>query len=108
MVRARMAAALLAAAALALPALADLKPTQAVDLVVHTGPAGANDVLARAIATMMEKEKLVPVRMNVVNKPGGGGAVAAAYVYEKKDDPNTVGFVTSVWIATPLTSQEAR
>jgi len=108
MVRARMAAAALAALVLALPALADWKPTKPVDFVVHTGPGGGNDVLARAIATMMEQEKLVPVRMNVLNKPGGSGAVAASYVYGKKDDPYTVGFVTSVWIATPLTAKEAR
>ncbi|HZZ92857.1 MAG TPA: tripartite tricarboxylate transporter substrate binding protein [Usitatibacter sp.] len=109
MVHARIAAAAACAALLTvLPVHADWKPTRPVDFVVHTGPGGGNDVLARAIATMFEQEKLVPVRMNVVNKPGGGGAVAAAYVYEKKDDPNTIGFVTSVWIATPLTQKEAR
>ena len=109
MIHARIAAAALAVAlAAAMPAFADWKPTKPVDFVVHTGPGGGNDILARAIATMFEQEKLVPVRMNVVNKPGGGGAVAAAYVYEKKDDPNTVGFVTSVWLATPLTAKEAK
>jgi len=102
------AAALVAALFAACPVLADWKPTKPVDFVVHTGPGGGNDILARAIATMFEQEKLVTVRMNVVNKPGGGGAVAAAYVYGKKDDPNTVGFVTSVWIATPLTQKEAK
>jgi putative tricarboxylic transport membrane protein len=108
MIHARIAAAATFAALLTvLPVHADWKPTRPVDFVVHTGPGGGNDVLARAIATMFEQEKLVPVRMNVVNKPGGGGAVAAAYVYEKKDDPNTVGFVTSVWLATPLTAKEA-
>jgi putative tricarboxylic transport membrane protein len=104
---ARIAAVALAALLTAFPAFADWKPTKPVDFVVHTGPGGGNDILARAIATMFEQEKLVPVRMNVVNKPGGGGAVAAAYVFEKKDDPNTVGFVTSVWLATPLTAKEA-
>ena len=109
MIHARIAAAALAVAlAAAMPAFADWKPTKPVDFVVHTGPGGGNDILARAIATMFEQEKLVPVRMNVVNKPGGGGAVAAAYVYEKKDDPSTVGFVTSVWLATPLTAKEAK
>ena len=108
MIHARIAAVALATAWLAaFPALADWKPTKPVDFVVHTGPGGGNDILARAIATMFEQEKLVPVRMNVVNKPGGGGAVAAAYVFEKKDDPGTVGFVTSVWLATPLTAKEA-
>lgn len=87
---------------------ADWQPTRPVDFVVHTGPGGGSDVLARAVATMMEKEKLVPVRMNVLNKPGGNGAVAAAYLFEKKDDPGTIGFITSVWIAGPLTSSEAK
>ena len=87
---------------------ADFKPTRTVEVIVHTGPGGGNDVLGRAIANMMEKEKLLPVRMVVVNKPGGNGAVAAAAIAEKKDDPNTIGLITSVWIAGPLTTSEAR
>jgi len=83
-------------------------PTKPVEVIVHTGPGGGNDVLARAVATMMEKEKLLPVRMQVVNRPGGNGAVAAAAIYERKDDPNTIGFITSVWIAGPITTSEAR
>src|SRR5881394_2282840 len=91
---------------LAVPALADWKPTKPVDVIVHTGPGGGSDLLARAVAAMMEKEKLVPVRMNVINRPGGNGAVAAAALAEKKDDPHTIGFITSVWIAGPLTTSE--
>src|SRR5262245_31824359 len=83
------------------------KPTRPVEAVVHTGPGGGSDVLARAVANMMEKEKLLPVRMQVVNKTGGGGAVAAAYLAEKKGDPNTIGFFTGVWLTGPLTSAEA-
>ena len=86
---------------------ADWKPTKPVDVIVHTGPGAGSDLLARAVATMMEKEKLVPVRMNVLNKPGGNGAVAAAALSEKKDDPHTIGFITSAWIAGPLTTSEA-
>jgi putative tricarboxylic transport membrane protein len=97
-----------AALALAVPAAAQWKPTKPVEMIVHTGPGGGSDILARAVAQMMEKEKLVPVRMQVINKPGGNGAVAAAALAEKKDDPNTIGFITSVWIAGPLTSSEAK
>ena len=89
-------------------AVAEWKPTKPVEVIVHTGPGGGSDVLARAIATMMEKEKLVPVRMQVINKPGGNGAVAAAAIAEKKDDPHTIGLITSVWIAGPLTTSEAK
>ena len=84
------------------------KPTRPVEVVVHTGPGGGSDVLARAVALMVEKEKLLPVRMQVVNKPGGGGAVAAAYLAEKKGDPNTIGFFTGVWLTNPLMSAEAK
>ena len=103
-----IAAASVAALALAAaPAWADWKPTKPVEVIVHTGPGGGSDVLARAVAQMMEKEKLVPVRMQVINKPGGNGAVAAAAIYEKPD-PHTIGFITSVWIANALTTSEAK
>jgi putative tricarboxylic transport membrane protein len=103
--RAALAMAALAAAALA---QAQWTPTKPVDVVVHTGPGGGSDLLARAMVQMIEKEKLVPVRMQVINKPGGNGAVAAAAISEKKDDPHTIGLITSVWIAGPLTSSEAK
>lgn len=101
-----MRAALAAAALVAGQALAQWTPTRPVDIIVHTGPGGGSDLLARAVVQMIEKEKLVPVRMNVLNRPGGGGAVAAAAIAEKKDDPHTIGFITSVWIAGPVTSAE--
>jgi len=91
----------------AVPASA-YKPTRPVEVVVHTGPGGGSDLLARAVATMMEKERLLPVRMQVVNKTGGGGAVAAAYLAEKAGDQNTIGFFTGVWLTGPLTSAEAK
>src|SRR5437868_8843846 len=105
---ARAVALSIAALALALPSAADWKPVRPVEIIVHTGPGGGSDVLARNVATMMEKEKLVPVRMQVINKPGGNGAVAAAALSEKKGDPHTIGLITSVWIAGPLTSTEAK
>jgi putative tricarboxylic transport membrane protein len=100
-------AAVIAALAFAGGACAEWTPTKPVEVIVHTGPGGGSDVLARAMVSMLEKEKLVPVRMQVVNKPGGNGAVAAAAIYEKKDDPHVIGLITSVWIAGPLTSSEA-
>ena len=84
------------------------KPTRPVEVVVHTGPGGGSDLLARSVAVMMEKEKLLPVRMQVVNKPGGGGAVAAAYLAEKKGDENTIGFFTGVWLTGPLVQEKAK
>ena len=89
-------------------ACADWKPTKTVEVIVHTGPGGGNDLLGRAVALMLEKEKLLPVRMQVINKTGGNGAVAAAAIAEKKGDPHTLGLITSVWIANALTTSEAK
>ncbi len=83
-------------------------PTRPVEAVVHTGPGGGSDLLARAVALLIEKEKLLPVRLQVVNKTGGGGAVAAAYLAEKKGETHTIGFFTGVWLTNPLTSAEAK
>ncbi|HVE48853.1 MAG TPA: tripartite tricarboxylate transporter substrate binding protein [Casimicrobiaceae bacterium] len=90
------------------PASAAFAPQKPVEIVVHTGPGGGNDVLARAIAAMVEKENLLPVRLVVVNKPGGNGAVAAAYLAEKKGDPHVIGLITSAWIVGPMTTAEAK
>jgi putative tricarboxylic transport membrane protein len=84
------------------------RPARAVELVVHTGPGGGSDVLARALALMAEREKLLPARMVVVNKPGGNSAVAAAYLAEKKGDLHTIGLFTGVWLQTPLVITEAK
>src|SRR6267143_7256945 len=84
------------------------KPTRTVELVVHTGPGGGSDVLARAIAIMVEKEKLLPVRLQVTNKAGGNSAVAAAHLAEKRGDPHTLGLFTGVWLQTPLVRAEAK
>jgi putative tricarboxylic transport membrane protein len=99
---------LAAACALAAGQAGAYQPARTVEVVVHTGPGGGSDLLARAVATMIEKEKLLPVRMQVVNKTGGGGAVAAAYLAEKKGDQNTIGFFTGVWLTNPLTTEKAK
>ncbi|HWP60880.1 MAG TPA: tripartite tricarboxylate transporter substrate binding protein [Candidatus Acidoferrales bacterium] len=84
------------------------KPARPVEAVVHTDPGGGSDVFARAIADMLEKEKLLPQRMNVLNKPGGSGATAMAYLIEKKGDDHTIGFFTNTWLVVPLTRKEAK
>ena len=84
------------------------KPTRPIEVVVHTGPGGGSDLLARGVAAMIEKEKLLPVRMQVVNKAGGGGALAPAYLAEKAGDQHTLGFFTGVWLTNPITTDSAK
>jgi hypothetical protein len=60
--------ALLAATAAFSAAAQEFRPTRPIEFVVHTGPGGGNDLLARAISGIVEKERLLPVRMQVTNK----------------------------------------
>ena len=85
----------------------EFKPSKQIEAVVHTGPGGGSDLLARAIAELLQKEKLISQRMQVVNKPGGGPAVAMSYLAEKKGETHTIGFFTGVWVTNPLTTAEA-
>jgi putative tricarboxylic transport membrane protein len=84
------------------------QPRRAVDVVVHTGPGGGSDLFARAIAEMLRKENLLSQPLQIINKPGGGGAVAMSYLATKKGDTQTIGFFTDVWLATPLLQAEAK
>lgn len=93
----------------ALPVAAqEFKPTRPIEFVVHTGPGGGNDLLARAISGIVEKERLLPVRMQVTNKTGGGGIAAMSYLSEKKGETHTIALFANTWINGPLMSQEAR
>lgn len=85
----------------------EFKPSRQIEAVVHTGPGGGSDIFARAIAEMLQKEKLINQRMQVVNKSGGGSAVAMSYLAEKKGETHSIGFFTGVWITNPLTTAEA-
>lgn len=84
------------------------KPSKPIEFVTHTGPGGGGDVLARFISSAMEKEKLLPVRMQVVNKTGGGGLTAMAYLAEKHGDTHTIAVYTGLWFTNPLMRAEAK
>jgi putative tricarboxylic transport membrane protein len=100
----------LAGAALlaACPAWAEWKPTKPVDLVVHCGPGCGGDVFGRAIINAIEQEKLLPVRIQVSNRIGGGGETAMTYLSEKKGDPHTLGIFTMLWLTNPLVMKESK
>src|SRR5262245_48082450 len=89
------------------PAAAQFKPTRTVEFVVHGGPGSGNDVFARQLSTIIEQEKLAPVRVQVVNKPGGGSTAAANYMASKKNDPHVVACFTNIWLIDPLVQQAA-
>ena len=84
------------------------QPSRPIEVVVHSALGGGSDVFARAVVEMVEKERLFPQPLKVVNKTVGAGLQAMAYLAEKKGDDHTIGIFTNTWVATPLTSKDAK
>jgi len=78
------------------------KPERPVDFVVQASAGGGSDLFARTMASIMTKDKIVGVPINVVNKPGGSGAVAYSYVNTKRGDPHVIATATSSYLTTPI------
>lgn len=62
-------------------------PLRHIELVSPTGAGGGSDLVARTVAEIVAKEKLLPQQIIVQNRPGGGGAVGQTYVAGKRGDP---------------------
>ena len=73
-----------------------------VEFVVHAAAGGGSDIMARMMASIIEKEKMLPAPVAVVNRPGGSSAVANAYVAGKKGDPHFWLTATASFIQGPL------
>lgn len=88
----------------AVPKLKDTKwkPEHPIEFVVQAAAGGGSDIFARNIAQVLAAEKIVTVPINVVNKPGGSGAVAYAYVKTKRGDPHVIATVTGGYLTTPI------
>ena len=78
------------------------KPDRPVEFVVQAAAGGGSDIFARSVAKIMAAEKIVTVPVNVVNKPGGSGAVAYSYLRTKRGDPHVIATATSSYLTTPI------
>jgi putative tricarboxylic transport membrane protein len=77
-------------------ALAQPFPSRPVEFVVHTSPGGGTDVIARVVAEILTREKLISQPINVINRAGGAGAIAYTYFKGKRGDPHTIMTVASM------------
>lgn len=77
-------------------------PDKPVEFVVQAAAGGGSDIFARTMAKVLADEKIVTVPINVVNKPGGSGAVAYSYLNQKKGNPYVIATATGSYITTPV------
>jgi putative tricarboxylic transport membrane protein len=85
------------------------KPTKDVEFVIPFGLGGGADLMARVIHKIIVEEKLVPVPIALVNKPGGGGAAGIGYVSaSRKGDPHTLILINGSTQITPILNPQAK
>ncbi len=81
------------------------EPSKPIEFVIPAGTGGGADQMARLIAGLVEKYKLSPKPMIVVNKSGGAGAEGFLYVKGKKGDAHTIIITLSNLFTTPLAQE---
>ncbi len=75
------------------------KPDQRVEFVVGGSAGTSSDVLARRIQLLLSEKRLLDASVAVVNKAGGGGTVALAYINRQTGNGHTM-MVTSPTLLT--------
>jgi tripartite-type tricarboxylate transporter receptor subunit TctC len=91
-------------AGLILPAAAaETFPAKEIEVIINFAPGGSTDMMARIVGNKMSKLLGVPVVM--VNKPGGGGAIASNYV-AGRGDGYTIGTAGASNLGTLLATSE--
>src|SRR5688572_24518832 len=90
-------------------AQAEWKPSKDVEFVIPFAVGGGADLMARVIHKIITEEKLVPVSVALVNRPGGGGAAGIGYVAaSRKADPHTLILVNGTTQITPIMNPQAK
>ena len=82
------------------------KPTKDVEILVTVGPGSGPDQIARLLQGIWKKHGLLDVDTVVVNKPGGGGAVAWNYFNGKyAGDGHSIAIGGASMISNSLTGR---
>jgi len=89
----------------ALGASSPWKPQNPVEIVVATGPGGGMDRTARTIQSIVRERKIVATPLNVVNKPGGGGAIGWTYLNQHKSDGHYLAIGSPALLTNHITGK---
>lgn len=69
-------------------------PTRDIEIIVPYAAGGTTDSASRALASVVGDYIPNGVRVNVVNKPGGGGVIGTMDVFNAKNDGYKIGMTT--------------
>jgi putative tricarboxylic transport membrane protein len=102
-----MLAAAAAALMLLLPSPARAwAPERPVELLVSSAPGGSNDRIARIIQKIAQEEKLVPVPISVINRPGGNQTISRAYINQNPGNAHFLDVGNPTLIANQVAGRQ--
>ena len=81
------------------------EPEKSIEIVAPAGAGGSWDTTARMAAKVFEEAEIIKKGVGVVNKPGGGGAIAWAYIHSKKGSPYNLFVNSPPMLLVPLNGQ---
>ena len=83
-------------------ASADAYPSETLDWTIAFGPGGGNDIMARTMVDILQKEDLYPENIEVQNREGGSGATGWGYLFSQAGEGYGVSTTSGSFITTPL------
>ena len=81
------------------PLFAQAYPARPIEVIVHTSAGSGGDIVSRAVAEIVRREKLLPQPFQVVNRVGGSGALAYNFFKTKRGDPYWMLSVTGTLLS---------
>lgn len=77
-------------------------PSEDLEWTIAFGPGGGNDIMARTMVDILQKQELYPENIVVQNREGGSGATGWGYLFSQKGDGYGVSTTSGSFITTPL------
>ena len=81
------------------------KPEKAVELIAPSAAGGGTDKTARLIQKIWQDKRFLEIPVTIVNKPGGGGAVALTYLKSHTADPHFLEIVSAVLLTNHISGR---
>src|SRR5512140_1096338 len=81
------------------------KPVRNVEFIVGVSPGGGIDRTARTLQKVLQDKRMLEVSSSVVNKPGGGGTLAQAYLNQRAGDAHYLEISATSLLTNPITGR---
>jgi putative tricarboxylic transport membrane protein len=81
------------------------KPTQAIEFISPSGAGSGADQVVRAIEQVLVGNKLLPVPMAVLNKPGAGGDIAWRWLSQNGAGGHHISLLTGNLLSNQITGR---